>query len=854
MSVPDTELFSAYLDGELTAEEQAHVEQLLSASPDARQLLEELRALGSTLQGLPQQKPDEDLSVRVLELAERRMLLPDPTDDAAGAKPSAKPSAGRAAEASHPEANEIGFLGIPWREISWRGMLSRRALTWSAIVVATALVISLSSPPPKVARQDIARLEEPEKKSGSAPTPAVDSRRKSALGNASWDAPAGATRALASEEKRASELRRKEGDAKDRAKGDEGLLAENDNYDRKQAEKSELPKIAGAAKDREVISDAMKPSGVLSKADPSSAGESENTSPKAAAGAKAAKDSPPRSLGRFESAQVESAKVVTARDKSARVESAPKDRIKDAAEELKESAAKSIAESKLELPAAMPPAPPTPPASPMPLPAPMRPATPAAPALHGSDSFAAPAKAPAPTTPSPTLAENETRPQEPAKPAAVGSPPAGAMADQPVVAKSAVVPSPTLSKRGPENGIPQNVEIANGSQRGRWMDSSKGTGDDNTSSQRSDGDRRRVIGLVASTVYHLRVSPLAVKNNDFERLLEQNGLVSREKLSDKKAPGQTGSGQSVRGQSGPGQSELSQSGPGQNALGASQEASTYYLADQKDQQNGYYYSPATPAAGVQGKLATGNIAQGNIGQEKISQGNMAQRKISQGDLAQGTLSAKAQVEDRINPDYASQQPSNSIIYACDVSPQQLATIVQQIHSKSDSFSDLNKERPAPAAPSGGSLAAGNGFGFGTTVAGGGISADGTARGGAAAGAGRGGSGGMGGGGLGGRSPQRQVEQQQVLPEAPSSLPAEAVAQSATVSSRNSAATPLQSDLAAGASARQHVVFVLDVVDPRAADVPGYKDPASAAPMPSAAPAAQVSPAAAPAAPAPSPAK
>jgi len=79
--VPDTELFSAYLDGELTADEHARVEQLLAASPVARQLLEELRAVGSSLQLLPQQKLDEDLSARVLEIAERRMLLPAQTDE-----------------------------------------------------------------------------------------------------------------------------------------------------------------------------------------------------------------------------------------------------------------------------------------------------------------------------------------------------------------------------------------------------------------------------------------------------------------------------------------------------------------------------------------------------------------------------------------------------------------------------------------------------------------------------------------------------------------------------------------------------------------------------------------------------
>jgi len=67
--IPETELFSAYLDGELTADEQARAEQILATSSSARQMLEELRALSATLQGLPQEKIAEDLSVRVLEVA-----------------------------------------------------------------------------------------------------------------------------------------------------------------------------------------------------------------------------------------------------------------------------------------------------------------------------------------------------------------------------------------------------------------------------------------------------------------------------------------------------------------------------------------------------------------------------------------------------------------------------------------------------------------------------------------------------------------------------------------------------------------------------------------------------------------
>jgi len=72
--LPQNELLSAYLDGELTAAEQAEMERLLATSPAARQLLDELRALSTTLQSLPQQKVGEDLSPRVLRVAERRML------------------------------------------------------------------------------------------------------------------------------------------------------------------------------------------------------------------------------------------------------------------------------------------------------------------------------------------------------------------------------------------------------------------------------------------------------------------------------------------------------------------------------------------------------------------------------------------------------------------------------------------------------------------------------------------------------------------------------------------------------------------------------------------------------------
>jgi len=125
--VPENELLSAYLDGELTADEQAHVEKLLADNPQARQLLDELRALSATLQSLPQYKLGEDISQQVLRVAERRMLtgtsdLPQP------AKQPAEP-----------------------RESRLRHMLSRRALVWSGLAVGIAVVLMVNDanrPPP----------------------------------------------------------------------------------------------------------------------------------------------------------------------------------------------------------------------------------------------------------------------------------------------------------------------------------------------------------------------------------------------------------------------------------------------------------------------------------------------------------------------------------------------------------------------------------------------------------------------------------------------------------------------------------------------------------------------------------
>jgi hypothetical protein len=114
--LPQNELFSAYLDGELSAGEQAEVERLLASSPAARQLLDELRAVSATLQSLPRRKLGENISQQVLRMAERRMLTEGEPGDTAAA-PLSRPL--------------------------FRRFINRRSMVWLGLTVAVAVMIAI---------------------------------------------------------------------------------------------------------------------------------------------------------------------------------------------------------------------------------------------------------------------------------------------------------------------------------------------------------------------------------------------------------------------------------------------------------------------------------------------------------------------------------------------------------------------------------------------------------------------------------------------------------------------------------------------------------------------------------------
>ena len=139
------ELISAYLDGELTADEQAEVERALLDSAEHRRTFEELRALRQSLQSLPRFQLDKDFSQRVLRRAERAMLAggdtrpvddpPPATTHAPAPAALAKPALSSPATPSSELIRQAAELKR-WRRISWASVSVAAASLFVAAMVA----------------------------------------------------------------------------------------------------------------------------------------------------------------------------------------------------------------------------------------------------------------------------------------------------------------------------------------------------------------------------------------------------------------------------------------------------------------------------------------------------------------------------------------------------------------------------------------------------------------------------------------------------------------------------------------------------------------------------------------------
>jgi hypothetical protein len=142
--IPDDELLSAYLDGELSEADRARAERLLAEQPEARQLLEDLRAIRGGFEGLPAHRLEQDFPARVLRGAEREMLA-DESSQAADEAPAeghrsaiapSPPAAGQAPEGQAAEGQAPRSLQRSFTIARWR-----RPMAWAGLALAAGLLL-----------------------------------------------------------------------------------------------------------------------------------------------------------------------------------------------------------------------------------------------------------------------------------------------------------------------------------------------------------------------------------------------------------------------------------------------------------------------------------------------------------------------------------------------------------------------------------------------------------------------------------------------------------------------------------------------------------------------------------------
>lgn len=130
---PQDELLSAYLDDELAPEERAEVERMLEENPASRLLLEELKALRTTVQSLPRESLGPDFSKHVMQMAERSVL--------AGSAATDGPL--KTADSQHPVSTKVDIHQDS--EHDWRQRFIR-PLAFATLAIAAALTLMFLQP------------------------------------------------------------------------------------------------------------------------------------------------------------------------------------------------------------------------------------------------------------------------------------------------------------------------------------------------------------------------------------------------------------------------------------------------------------------------------------------------------------------------------------------------------------------------------------------------------------------------------------------------------------------------------------------------------------------------------------
>jgi hypothetical protein len=132
MSLPEEELLSAYLDGELSADERSRVEHLLASSSESRQLLEELRSIRASLQRMPRARLSHDFAEQVLRQAEKEFLTATAGPEEGQAEPGGTQRA--TVPASEPAVRAERLSGVSWQRF-------RRPVIWASLALAAGLLI-----------------------------------------------------------------------------------------------------------------------------------------------------------------------------------------------------------------------------------------------------------------------------------------------------------------------------------------------------------------------------------------------------------------------------------------------------------------------------------------------------------------------------------------------------------------------------------------------------------------------------------------------------------------------------------------------------------------------------------------
>jgi hypothetical protein len=129
------ELLSAYLDGELSGEERARVEERLAVDPVARQTLADLRSVSQAMRGLPRERVGEDL---------RSVILARVQDVKPGNVPSSVTTASAGLEANgqgEPSTSDENDIEATHSRPTFSIGRTRRGWAWAALAVAAAIVV-----------------------------------------------------------------------------------------------------------------------------------------------------------------------------------------------------------------------------------------------------------------------------------------------------------------------------------------------------------------------------------------------------------------------------------------------------------------------------------------------------------------------------------------------------------------------------------------------------------------------------------------------------------------------------------------------------------------------------------------